>query len=259
MYLAYSDDSKTKHNNVEWQVMSTVMVKDETFRGFELHLGLIAAELLPPEKYEQFAEFHASDLYNGTKAFEGIEWAQRMSILEILLTLLEKEKIPVIYGAVDLSRLNKTIYASANPIEMTFRMCALGVQDWMSKQLQEKFSQYRDHKTPDEQVRFDDVAVFILDDFEGNKPLKSSLQQAFRQMRKPMRPPSFQSESQLEHVLDDMYFGDSKFSVGLQLADACSYFIGKHLGGDATVDRFYARIEPHIVYSQIEPEQEVTA
>ncbi len=258
MYLAYSDDSRTKHNHVEWQVMSTVMVKDETFRGFELHMGLIAEELLPPKKYEQFTEFHACDLYNGTKAFDGMERAQRYSILEILLGVLEKQEIPVIYGAVDLSRLNKMIYASANPIDMTFRMCALGVQAWMGKQLEERFLEYRGRKTPGEHVRFDDVALFILDDFDSNKPLKVALHQAFRQMRKPLRPPDFQSESQLEHVLDDMYFGDSKFSVGLQLADACSYFIGKHLGGDATVDRFYARIEPHIVHSQIEPVPEET-
>jgi hypothetical protein len=256
MYLAYSDDSKTKHNNVEWQVMSSVLVKDEHFRELELRVGLIAEELLPAENYDQFAEFHACDLYNGTYAFKGMERAQRMSILEVLLGTLETLRIPVVYGAVDLSRLDKKIYASANPIDMTFRMCALGVQDWMGKQLQEQFAAYQVTKTPHEHVRFDDVALFILDDFEGNRPLKSALQLAFRQMRKPVRPPDFQSLSQLEYALDDIYFGDSKFSVGLQLADACSYFIGKHLGGDATVDRFYARIEPQIVYSQIEPKQE---
>jgi hypothetical protein len=255
MYLAYADDSKTKHNHVEWQVMSTVLIKDVHFRELELRVGLIAEELLPPANYEQFAEFHASDLYSGTNAFKGMEFAQRMSILEVLLGTLETLKIPVIYGAVDLSRLNNKIYASANPIDMTFRMCALGVQEWMGKQLQEQFVAYLATKTPNEYVRFDDVALFILDDFE-NKPLKSALQQAFREMRKPFRPPDFHSLSQLEYALDDIYFGDSKFSVGLQLADACSYFIGKHLGGDVTVDRFYARIEPHIVYSQVEPKQE---
>jgi hypothetical protein len=252
MYLAYSDDSKTKHNNVEWQVMSTVLIKDVNFRELELRVGLIAEELLPPDNYDEFTEFHACDLYNGTNAFKGMEWAQRMSILEVLLGTLETLRIPVIYGAVDLSRINNKIYASANPIDMTFRMCALGVEKWMGKQLQEQFVEYQATNTPHEHVRFDDVAVFILDDFE-NKPLKLGLQQAFRQMRKPVRPPDFQSLSQLEYALDDIYFGDSKFSVGLQLADACSYFIGKHLGGDATVNRFYARIEPHIVYSQIEP------
>ena len=258
MYLAYSDDSKTKHNDVEWQVMSSVLIKDVHFRELELRVGLIADELLPRENYEQFAEFHACDLYNGTKAFKGMEWAQRMSILEVLLGTLEALGIPVIYGAVNLSRLNSKIYSSANPIDMTFRMCALGVQEWMGKQLQRQFVAYQATNTPPEHVRFDDVALFILDDFEGNKPLKLALQQAFRQMRKPIRPPNFQSLSQIEYALDDVYFGDSKFSVGLQLADACSYFIGKHLGGDAAVDRFYARIEPHIVYSQIEPAPENT-
>lgn len=255
MYLAYADDSKIKHDNVEWQVMSTVMVKDETFREIELQMGLIAEELLPSEAYEQFTEFHACDLYNGIKPFDGIEKTQRYSVLEVLLGVLGEKNIPVIYGAVNLNRLKKMSYASANPIDMTFRMCALGVQDWMSRQLQEQFLEYRRRNAPNEPARFDDVAQFILDDCE-NKQLKLGLQQAFRQMRRPMRPPLFQSESQLENVLDDLYFGDSKFSVGLQLADACSYFIAKHLAGDATIDGFYALIEPQIVYKQVHPTSE---
>jgi hypothetical protein len=89
--------------------MSSVLVKDEHFRELELRMGLIAEELLPAKTYDHFAEFHACDLYNGTYAFQGMEWAQRMSILEVLLGTLETLRIPVVYGAVDLSRLDKKI------------------------------------------------------------------------------------------------------------------------------------------------------
>ena len=27
MYLAYADDSRVKHNNVEWRVMATILVR----------------------------------------------------------------------------------------------------------------------------------------------------------------------------------------------------------------------------------------
>jgi len=39
------------------------------------------------------------------------------------------------------------------------------------------------------------------------------------------------------------------------LADLCGYVIAKHLGNDTDPDlqRFYALIEPQVMYSQIEP------
>jgi hypothetical protein len=53
-----------------------------------------------------------------------------------------------------------------------------------------------------------------------------------------------------------MFFGDSRFSVGIQLADMCSYFIARHLDGDTEIAQFYDKIEPHIVYGQIYPDQQ---
>jgi len=57
------------------------------------------------------------------------------------------------------------------------------------------------------------------------------------------------------YLHDDMYFGDSRFSVGIQLADLCGYVIAKHLANDPDPDlqRFYAFIEPQVIYSRIEP------
>ncbi len=56
------------------------------------------------------------------------------------------------------------------------------------------------------------------------------------------------------HLHDDMYFGNSQESVGLQLADLCSYFIVKHLEGNQATEGFFKIIEKQIVYSRIEPE-----
>ena len=39
----------------------------------------------------------------------------------------------------------------------------------------------------------------------------------------------------------------------------CSYFIARHLDGDAATEGFYKLIEPHIVYSQVEPKEENVA
>ncbi len=51
-----------------------------------------------------------------------------------------------------------------------------------------------------------------------------------------IRPPDY--NPRLWYVHDDMYFGSSKDSVGIQLADLCGYFIAKHLEGDVSIDGF---------------------
>jgi hypothetical protein len=54
--------------------------------------------------------------------------------------------------------------------------------------------------------------------------------------------------SAIRKISDDMYFGDSQYSIGIQLADLCSYFIARHLDGDAEIKGFYEMIDPHIVF-----------
>lgn len=60
---------------------------------------------------------------------------------------------------------------------------------------------------------------------------------------------------ELFHFHDDMYFSDSRYSIGVQLADLCAYFIARHLNGDSETEGFYKMIQPHIVFSKSYPEE----
>jgi hypothetical protein len=249
MFFAYTDDSRAKHNGVQWQIMATLMVKDSQFRTLEAIMSIVSDDLIPTEKQAQFTEFKASEIYGGHGLYQGIAESDRFKAISRLLSLLRDTDIMVVYGALNLDHLRKLNYASANALDVVFRICARGVEDWMRKQLELQFQQYSAQGTPDEDVRFDDRALFIVDESNENKIL---LQKTFRQMRRSFWQ---QDESELEHLFDDMYFGDSKFSVGIQLADVCAYFIGKHVSGDMGAEEFYAQIEPHIAYFEIEPKK----
>jgi Protein of unknown function (DUF3800) len=52
---------------------------------------------------------------------------------------------------------------------------------------------------------------------------------------------------------DDMYFGDSKYSIGIQLADLCAFFIAKHLEKKPEAEGFYGLISSQIVFSKAHP------
>jgi len=78
------------------------------------------------------------------------------------------------------------------------------------------------------------------------------LEHALYSIRKDLLP-SPGPGNELLHFHDDMYFGDSRFSIGIQLADLCAYFIARHLEGDLEIQGFYEMVSPHIVFSQVHP------
>ena len=120
--------------------------------------------------------------------------------------------------------------------------------------------QRRSGKFDKDQLFGDSLTLFIADD--GNAKTKASMQKSFRNMRTRRFKNKEDSGQIRQYVHDDMYFGDSKFSVGIQLADLCSYFIARHLDDsddDVIAEGFYKLIEPQIVYSQLEPKEKDNA
>lgn len=265
MYLAYLDDSDTKKRPSKWQVMASVIIKDSQFRELEIVMSTLAEVLLPSDKLETFTEFHACELYGGHGVFEGIEQAVRFAAIEALLSHLERDGFPVIYGAVNLDRLREQVYASAEPLDIAFRICTRGVHKWIENNASSVLMgevQRRglippltdvDKSRVIESILGEMMVLLIADDCDGKS--KAILQRSFRKLRSRYRIGG-ESSDRLYHLHDDMYFGDSKSSVGIQLADLCSYFIARHLEGDTSIDGFFKRIEKNIVFSQIEPAEE---
>jgi hypothetical protein len=191
---------------------------------------------------DAFEEFHACELYGGYGVFEGIKQENRFETIRILLELVKSLSAVIAYCAVNLEHLKKQVYASASALDSAFRLCASGVQKWVTEQALKDFQSASGPSS--------DLALFIADDCDNKT--KATLQQSFRALRQRMRAPSFDA-GQLCSVHDDMYFGDSKYSIGIQIADLCSYFIARHLQGDAEIEGFYKMIEPQIVSAKQEP------
>jgi Protein of unknown function (DUF3800) len=257
VYIAYLDDSDTKQKRTEWQVMSAVIVKDSSFRNLEVVMGAMADRLFTEDTIDKFTEFHACELYGGYGVFDGIDQDSRFAAITVLLNMLEEYKFSVVYGAVDLKRLREKVYGSADPMDIAFRICAIGVDKWIAETQAGVFQSMQKAeklvKSDIDKLLGDCMVLFIADDFARES--KASLQKSFRNIRKRYRGEQRDKDNLLKFVHDDMYFGDSKFSVGIQLADLCSYFIARHLNGDTEIEGFYKLIEPYIAYSQVEPEE----
>jgi hypothetical protein len=241
MFLGYMDDSgRFDKKKQTYQIVSTVLVRDNLSESIEHLVGQVVEDVIPEDRLERFEEFHAWELYGGYGIFDGIDQEKRFDAIKRLLSIIRDYEIPVVYGAVDLQQLQQRSYASANPIDIAFRLCIEGTSWVMSE---EQRGQHGSDSV---------FALLIVDDTDKDK--KAILKKSFRELRRQIRPPDWHPRTWYIH--DDMYFGSSKDSIGIQLADLCSYFIGKHLEKDELAEGFYQIFSDLILYSEVEPHDE---
>jgi hypothetical protein len=234
--------------------MAGVVMADRIFTMAEFVIGVIRDDLIPVEKLDEFEEFHACELYGGYGVFQGIDQEKRFEAIRQLLGVLGGYRTTVVYGAVNLDELHNKVYASADPLDICFRLCVDNIQGWMYDRIwkQAKAKNNSAEITGGKLLMggyLEELIILIVDDCEPK--IKNILLKSFRTLRprKPEKKPS----GPLFHFHDDMYFGDSRYSLGIQLADLCSYFIARHLEGDTEIEGFYKMIEPYIEHSKIEP------
>ena len=86
----------------------------------------------------------------------------------------------------------------------------------------------------------------------GDKGVKEAMLKSFHLFRnRAISSPLVRGV--LEHLHDDMYFGDSKFSKGIQLADICTLIIRRHLAGYEDTEDLYQELSRSIVKHSMEP------
>jgi hypothetical protein len=234
VYIVYLDDSRQEKGkgNDHFQVIGAVIVNDAVFDDLEQHLGYYLYELVAPDVGEGFEEFHASDLLAGNRPFHNVKRERSIEILSTAIAALNSMDTPVVYGAVDLDKLHAANYATASPVDMAFRICVKLVEEWFSENAH------------------DGLGLLISD--ESDKSVKHAMLNAFHLFRNRVisSPPT---RGILEHLHDDMYFGDSKYSKGIQLADICTFLIGRHLAGYSDTEDLYQQLSESIVKSSVEP------
>lgn len=237
VYLAYMDDSGTRDKKEAYQVVAAVLVDDSHFFAIENLTAAFAEAVIPAGKLESFEEFKGSELYGGYGIFDGVDQKIRFELITRLLSIIKNLKIPVVYGAVHKNRLATNLYGSAEPVDICFRICMNGVNDAMRERLRK------------------DMALIIVDD--SDRDVKKKFKQSFRAMRG--RTVGSEAIIQFRRLHDDMYFGSSRDSVGIQLADLCAFFVNQHLKGDDPVaESFYTVFGDSIIYSKVEPENDAT-
>jgi Protein of unknown function (DUF3800) len=253
VHLAFLDDSGTHPDKkTKFQVMTGVIIEGWEFRDIELVMGVMVEELVPEERRHKFEEFHAWELFGGCNAFEGVDQQQRFDAVQSILYAVADRKAPIVYGAVDIAKLAAKIYSSADPLDICFRLCIQGIDLWASQHIRSPIAT-NSKELQDAQP----LVVLICDDFQ-HKTVKDSIKKSFRQLRSKVRPPDYDT-GKTWHLHDDLYFGNSRDSIGIQLSDLCAYIIRRHLEGDPAVTGFYNTIRECIYSFKVEPSDDLIA
>jgi hypothetical protein len=250
VYLAYLDDSGSDARSPV-VLVGALVIQDALFAHIESLLGMLVENLVPEEKLAAFQEFHAAELFWGQGVFSDIPQEQRYEGIRHLLGIIGTFRLPFIYSGVDRKALAASPFGGAAPVDAAFRMCALGIQDWLRKP--ERRRSRFDEATFRSQGHSDEpLCLFIADD-TADGALKKTLKQSFKSLRARQRPPYRPEDNRLPMVHDDMYFGSSAESIGIQLADLCCLFMMRHLR-ERDTDEFYELIRPQAECAKPAPE-----
>ncbi|HEV2383389.1 MAG TPA: DUF3800 domain-containing protein [Terriglobia bacterium] len=252
MYIAYLDDSgstgrKLDDASAPFQIVGGPIIKDSAYMSLEYVLSGVVAQFVPEENWDCF-EFHTSHLLHGTGVFSHFGAKAGLEIIEQALRWVKKFNIPIVYGAVDKAELETKIYNDAHPLGVAFAIYLRCLDNWFTKRYVLDIMQKQEPAT----------ALLICDDplppgrKETEESCRGIIQRVFRRNRKRPRGGSPSSGMAIS-IFDDIYFGDSKYSIGIQLADICAYFIGKHLAHKDEFNDFYGIIKDQILASEVFP------
>jgi hypothetical protein len=233
MYLAYTDDSGSDKKSPTI-VIGAVLISHQWIQEIETVAGLVVENLIPKDRIEDFKEFHTCELFGGYGTFEGIALNDRRKAITALLQQVKRFAIPFIYSAVNKKNLAVKAFGSANAMDCAFRMCVLGIEDWL-----------REHDDRE------GLGLLICDDTKDGT-LKAQMRSSFRLLRPRILPPDWRL-GRLTHLHDDMYFGASREAIGIQIADVCTWVIHRSLGQDDVPD-LYEEIAEHITCSKVDPD-----
>jgi hypothetical protein len=214
---------------------ASIVIKDSIWLKIERDATKIV-ETMVPEKLRPEFEFHAYDIFSGNNRWA--DWrnrdgkALRFHILKEFVSLIPKYSLTVTECSWLKSQESRPDEIIGMLQGMAFSICIDFVERW--------FGQHAKR----------DVGMLIAD--EQGRPHDESLYKL--EIRRSRKFGRFMGIlSQLQHIVDTIHFASSQKSIGLQLADACAFFIKRHHMGKAKDEaaQFYEIFRPLIYQATV--------
>jgi Protein of unknown function (DUF3800) len=242
MYLSYFDDSGSEPSDPIC-VFGGVVIPGDTIGHTEAWTNNIVEYL---GLQESLSEFKASDLYFGTGEFSSVDKKKCRTAFLLLLSQLAVNGLPFIYSAIDNNQLKEIeLFGSAHPVDVAFQVCLAHLEKWARSR--------HSHPPGVISVEYKDVCLVIAD--ECDPLLKKRMLATFRKRRPRRHPrPGDDVNKRLFHIHDSMYFGDSRDSIGIQIADAANWAMHRHLSRRDLDADIIALLGKFSICAEVEPQ-----
>lgn len=225
--LVYFDEAGTASEAQEpILVVAAVLIDaDKQWLRIEDHIAQIVQNLIPETDRESF-HFHATKLFS-ERSKGG--W----TVLEAYLNIFVRYELPIAWGGVRRSLIKQQMSPTIKPAKLlelqqgvAFLMCATMVEGWFT------------------QHACDEVGMCIGE--RATTGTQENLKTVFRHVRKEQLH-ALLPTTRFRHLIDAVSFRGRHESMGVQLADACNFFIKRHEMGKTDSEHFYKMLQPWII------------
>lgn len=251
MYISFIDDSgstgaNAKDEQCPYQIVGGPVIDSSLYTDLRTEIVKIYADAIGFDSQEPDnsawidAEFHAQKMFHAQEepyATIGREGCHQF--LQGALTLLAERNIPIIYGLIDKrSFLGTPFEDAANPASVCCNLYFKSLINW-----------WLAGGSPPTGWSGGEPALLIADASEGDKKseFRKRLTGAFKTCLRQLEKRDDWGLSPALSLFDDIYFGDSKQSIGLQLADISMFFIHRWANKHPDAEGFHNIIKPVVV------------
>jgi hypothetical protein len=249
VHLVYLDEAGIDGRSASVTFGALIVPPGKFGRALMLHETAIQ-QIIPPDSKEEFKQFHACDLYWGNKAFRKVKDEQRHNAITVLLMAMRSEGLSFIYSSVNREEFYNSPLGTIPfaPLHFAFQICLRGVENWARVQ-------HCPERDPNKGavIKWEDSFLCIADE-SNNEPHKDELKAVYRKLRPKRLFHNFQAGDRLFHAHDAMFFVDSVDSVGIQIADLCTYFVQRKLNGKPEKQNFLDMFLDRVMCAKPEPE-----
>ncbi len=224
MRIVYSDEAGVGDEKEEpiLVVAAFLVHPDQQWPWVKQAADALLYKYVPTESRESF-EFKASRL------FAQLGKGNNEPLLRELLEFIPTWQLPIFWGAVNRVGMKADYAEKGLPCgtdqmqNLAFANAAIMVEAFMQQFL------------PAER------ALWIADETRARIEMRMSLR---RYQKDALIPGEYMTK--FDHIIDTVFYGSSRDSLGIQLADACNFVIKRHHMGDASVERFFQIIYPYM-------------
>lgn len=208
-YIDEAEGAGTSQFN-DLYLLATLIIKDEKLRAVEDDLRDLARSTFTSKSIGK-SEFHGHEIYTGKGAFKGLPPQERITIVENLISIIEKHDLQVGRAEIDKRRY----YGNLHPHQLAFLLLVEQIEDRLSRQ--------------------SSLGVLIADE---NPKMEQRLV-ADLELFKTASTNYGWRPTKIEHVADTVHFVRSKNNRLIQLADiVCSVILHGQTDHEELIAKF---------------------